>query len=545
MIDLYWQVLDLETPILDRGAFQDHYDSLWTADGRQHTASPLVDAVTALSSQYAHGTDLVFRIVSLRNLGCTYHNDVALAAFCYLRRCRKTLEDVGTVGEPSLTTVQTYTLMATYLLNAGQYDTAYTMIGLAIRIAYALALHQDLPAASMEPLEAGLTRRTWWTLVQLDMKCSQELGRPLAAHPSALSLSHSFPSSTNHPDHPLTHIQYHEWRSKLTAAMLLVEESLARARNPSSTDKDRAMVEMDAEELERTLIPLMEWKREVMGSSSAITAPLTHGVHPPTDLHMKPAWEQRQIIQLSLYYHDALSRFYRPFISHAGLLCAPKSDHRRAPHIHGSARKCADHAMTILDILDTTMRSSDILYGWFGLYVLQWHAVLNLFTFVAVYPPVLEVTTVAVEKLDRALRIFEIGEHRHGVARRACALTRRLISRMIAVIHASGSAVAADTVDTTAEGATKKSPLTAPFWMTGPDPHPHPRHLPSQQPRENERVGPMSTSTVLPASQQQQPAARPYKDDMDDIWSWFDNLETISWDTYLPNLDESLNEAVN
>ncbi|OAG40150.1 hypothetical protein AYO21_05628 [Fonsecaea monophora] len=141
----------------------------------------------------------------------------------------KTVENVGTMTDPSLITVQTYALIVTYLLNAGQYETAYTMIGLAICLAYALS-PQTGGINTIDLIQADRSRKTWWILVQLDLKCSLQLGRPMAARystPPILFLP------LHNPD-AVVYSQYQFCWSKLTAAMLQVSNAPS-ARNVPAT----------------------------------------------------------------------------------------------------------------------------------------------------------------------------------------------------------------------------------------------------------------------------------------------------------------------
>lgn len=428
-LSIFWQFIHIDTPILDKAIFQAYYESIWTAEEEQHTVSPLVDAITALASQYAQGTDLIGRTLGMRHLRTTYHGDVGLAAFCYLRRCRQTIDGIGTFAEPSLTTVQTYVFMTMYLLNAGQYQTAYTTIGVGIRIANVLNLHKE-PPQTLAQKEAEMRRTLWWTLVQLDLKCSVELGRPMATNMSTISCS--LPSI----EHQVMGLQveYHIWNAKLTSAILSVTQNLAYMKHDNSGN-DAVIVELGVEDLGLALQPLEDWKEEISMSSISTFLNLQTNLSGTTDVHFIPTWLQRHTCRLSVHYHDALNTLYRPFIGNC--LLTRLNGGFQTPQADLVAMRSLQHASSIIDIIHQTFNTSDILYGSYELYMLEWNAVLSLIGFALAYPNIMDVATV-VEKLDRALLLFELGEGKHAVAKRAAALTRSLRARMDRIIKGPG-----------------------------------------------------------------------------------------------------------
>ena len=54
--------------------------------------------------------------------------------------------------------------------------TAWTLIGLAIRIAFSLDLQSEIVVASFSPFEAELRRRLWWALSVIDIRSSEDRG---------------------------------------------------------------------------------------------------------------------------------------------------------------------------------------------------------------------------------------------------------------------------------------------------------------------------------------------------------------------------------
>ena len=439
LLNLYWHVLDVDMPFLDRVAFETQYDAFWSTNGHQHDFAPLLDAVTALASQYAHGSDMVARIPRLGRLRCSYHGDVALAAFCYLRRSRTTIEQTGTMADPTLTAVQTYAFIIIYLLNAGQFETAYIMTGLAIRIACALGL-QTTDYSAMhtdESADAERNRQLWGTLVWLDLRCCLELERPIAACCSVVPILRASYNDVRGQAHNL----YQLCHLKLTAAMIKVQQELQHC---TAGDEVFGVVKGDRypELFEVALTPLLEWRTEArcIEAFDSLRLNTDPSAKAKSGFSTQPRWLQRLSTIISFRYHDYLHRFYRPFISSSS---SSELIEDGQSHAIQFARKCMDHAMTVTDIIHEALQASDLFYGCFELYIVQWNAVLSLIAFVLAHPNSLDMKT-ATEKLDMAMLVFEMGEHRHAVARRACFLTKRLRRCVVGFAGPSEAAAAAE-----------------------------------------------------------------------------------------------------
>ncbi|EXJ67375.1 uncharacterized protein A1O5_09388 [Cladophialophora psammophila CBS 110553] len=345
------------------------------------------------------------------------------------------IDDTGTVGEPSLVTVQTYISTAIYLLNAGQYQTAYTMLGLAIRFAYALDLHRDDPVP-LDLSDAEWKRRTWWVLVMLDLRCSTELGRPTATCGSALACSLPSPDIQS----PHVKLEYHVWTAKLTAARLLLHESLARSKMDGAI-ANGGVADISAEALAQAITPLERWRDELGNSDMFAHLDLDKPLSFAPDFDLLPEWLQRQVILLSLHYHDIMSMLYRPFIMQS--LSDRLRIDREADDVDPLSDRGLRHALNVIDIIFLALRASDLLYGQFELYSLQWNAMLNLVLFISAYPLAMDPDT-AISKLDRAVLLFQLSEKRYAVARRANALCRKLRAAGIHIVKDANRSVRSD-----------------------------------------------------------------------------------------------------
>lgn len=424
LLGLFWSSYHLHFPILSEEAFKAHYNDLWTDGGAEQAASPLVDAVIALCAQYAYSSNLVKRLLGLKDLRMSYNHDVSLTGFCYMRRCRASLDTSATTASPSLTTVKCYIFMTIYLLNAGQYQTAYNMLGLAVRIGHGLGLHQE-PSSTLSQEQSQLRKRTWWVLVHLDMKCSRELGNPIAIQPSVITCSFADEEYNGAGLADIGGLAYHVHSVRLTSTTLNITEIISR-RNSTFVGDSTTAVEARAQILSEELGPLRQWKESIR-QTTPFTGLRLDFDQPIQKDHYSPLWLQRQFVCLELqYYHTSLI-LHRPFI------CFPShlSPHtpRRSLMADAHAVTCLRSAITLIRILHATFSDSDILHGWLEIYQLQWVAVLATVGFILAYPLCVH-QPVARKALDEALEIFDICANNYSVAARAATLTRSMCVRV-------------------------------------------------------------------------------------------------------------------
>lgn len=105
-------------------------------------------------------------------------NNDEQAAF-YFKRGRE-LATSSFMDDPSVLTVQSYILIAFYMLSSCRRNGAFMLLGIAIRAAYALGLHRSDISVLFEIRERETRERVWKSLRVLDMFLSASLGRPPA-----------------------------------------------------------------------------------------------------------------------------------------------------------------------------------------------------------------------------------------------------------------------------------------------------------------------------------------------------------------------------
>lgn len=102
------------------------------------------------------------------------------------------------MDDPSLPTVQAFTLITYYMIAACRRNAAFTNLGVAVRAAYALGIHRH-EANSAFIRDEGISReRAWKTLRVCDLYLSASMGRPPATSESFCNISwESLESASN------------------------------------------------------------------------------------------------------------------------------------------------------------------------------------------------------------------------------------------------------------------------------------------------------------------------------------------------------------
>lgn len=143
------------------------------ADLLQHLAS-----WTEQNSTDNPTTDSIFYLVLAIGARNRHSDDDDLAER-YFNRGRE-LAISSFMDDPSVLTVQSYILIAFYLLTVCRRNGAFMLLGIAIRAAYALGLHRSDISALFESRERKTRERVWKSLRVLDLFMSASLGRPPA-----------------------------------------------------------------------------------------------------------------------------------------------------------------------------------------------------------------------------------------------------------------------------------------------------------------------------------------------------------------------------
>ncbi|KAK0614385.1 fungal-specific transcription factor domain-containing protein [Immersiella caudata] len=106
--------------------------------------------------------------------------------FEYFTQALQLLPDAHEEG--SIRCVETLALVGYFMQNMNRHDAAFLYIGMALRMAISLGLHQEV-SASDDPTGVGLDeesrehrRRVWWSIYSLDRILSVKSGNPVTIH---------------------------------------------------------------------------------------------------------------------------------------------------------------------------------------------------------------------------------------------------------------------------------------------------------------------------------------------------------------------------
>ncbi|KIH93855.1 hypothetical protein SPBR_05597 [Sporothrix brasiliensis 5110] len=102
--------------------------------------------------------------------------------FGFFARALALLPDVHAPG--SILGVETLAYVGYFLQNMNRRDAAYLYIGVALRMAISLGLHQEVPSSAsspaLSPADREHRRRVWWSIYSLDRILSLKSGHPIA-----------------------------------------------------------------------------------------------------------------------------------------------------------------------------------------------------------------------------------------------------------------------------------------------------------------------------------------------------------------------------
>lgn len=419
---LFWEAYHPLLHVPSLSVFRALYDSLWqeTAEKREAHGA-LINCMTALGMQYGHGADLASRILELRVTGRRVTTDNSWAGFEYFRRCRDYMTLNANI---SLVGMQCYALMALYLLNASDFKSAYSMLGIAIRNAHGMNLHRE-PDEHTSAEQADIHRRVWWLLFTLDVRCSLQLRKPVAVQASLTTCAL--------PEDDARGAGYFSHAAKLAIAVDNIDRHTSLF-DMCSEASNIAVLEHRAATLSAALPHLERWRMELppellsprrerqsspSQSMSTAESPLLLELGVPTSLH-------RQRVLLEVHYHNAYIMLQRPFI------CFPRdfnSGHIHQPQTDQHTRSALQHAIVMAIIVHGVCSNSDTLFGWPGILQPLHNATVTIFAFILANPlcgraPGARLT------INKILSVFEAFATTDAVAARAKEVVLSLSSRL-------------------------------------------------------------------------------------------------------------------
>ncbi|ORX34053.1 fungal-specific transcription factor domain-domain-containing protein [Kockovaella imperatae] len=174
-------------------------------------------------------------------------------------------------SQPSLASVQALLLCATFLLNTDDTsapETAWLILGTAVKMAQRLGLHRDGDVFGLSPKETAERRRVWWELMMQDRLQALCFGRPCTS--SNKSCDTMFPSSHDH----LT-TEKHAFHGQMYRLARMTEQVI-----DLQTQNDAASVEQILR-IDQNIQDFTDSMPEcLMAGVATGSLPLDHEVHP-------------------------------------------------------------------------------------------------------------------------------------------------------------------------------------------------------------------------------------------------------------------------
>ncbi|KAJ5220514.1 hypothetical protein N7468_009718 [Penicillium chermesinum] len=100
--------------------------------------------------------------------------------FKYFKHALRFLPDIHEEG--SIFFVEVLCYVAYYMQNLNRRDAAFLYIGLALRMAISLGLHQEVVDADLSEADRKRRRQAWWSVYSLDRLLSVKSGNPITIH---------------------------------------------------------------------------------------------------------------------------------------------------------------------------------------------------------------------------------------------------------------------------------------------------------------------------------------------------------------------------
>lgn len=425
---LFWEAYHPLLPSCDEVEFR----SLLSLDGqhpceKQDLVKALANCMTALGIQYGHNAGLAPRTL-LRTV------DVSRTGAEYFHRCRN---QITSHNQLNLLSMQCYALMSLYLMNASNFGEAYSLLGTAIRNAHRANLHQE-PGGRFPTQESTHRRRLWWLLYMLEMRCSKQLGKPVAVQSGGITCA--FPSNEENMNTPGNTQAVWKTLSVSTYFIQLVKlgvsssgiRTLNLASELCENNTNVQSLEQQASELARSLGAVEQWRNQL---PEELLSPRKDAC-PEDSMSMKespvllelgaPNWVHHQRLLLEIYYHNVFVMLQRPFIYFLRDTGGPSMQQPQTDH---HARSALRRAMAMTIIISEVCSISDVLFGWPEILHPLWNSTMAMFAYM-VARPFCRCFLGVKQLISKAVSVFEAFATTEPFAAQAKEITEALVIKL-------------------------------------------------------------------------------------------------------------------
>lgn len=208
--------------------------------------------------------------------------------FEYFTCALELLPDVHEEG--TILFVETLALVGYFMQNLNRRDAAFLYIGMALRMAITLGLHQEASHLDLDEATKEHRRRVWWSVYSLDRIHSVKSGNPITIYDEDIGVA--FPSKLPHePEYCAAVVLKHYTKLSQICGEIMV--SIYR-RTPKSGSTLMAAVK-------NIILSLSQWHREL-----------------PEELRFDPARLSisRESVSTLLHYSQCINMTARPLLFH-------------------------------------------------------------------------------------------------------------------------------------------------------------------------------------------------------------------------------------
>ncbi|KAF2476525.1 uncharacterized protein BDR25DRAFT_277719 [Lindgomyces ingoldianus] len=194
LFNCYMQSVQTSFPILAERIFRNQFYHFYASVGRGTPINlpekwqAILNLVFAVGAVYSHLTEANWRGDERDHV--IYHSRASILG----------LRDPSWVSNPDLLQMQIIGLLSLYYLAIGHINKAWVVIGISVRLAYALGLHVRNEDRSTSAVRKETLVRMWWGLYSLERVLSAVSGRPSVVHEVYCSVPLPLPLSTEEMD---------------------------------------------------------------------------------------------------------------------------------------------------------------------------------------------------------------------------------------------------------------------------------------------------------------------------------------------------------
>ncbi|KAJ5344422.1 hypothetical protein N7452_002426 [Penicillium brevicompactum] len=116
-----------------------------------------------------------------------WNGDDGPPGFKYFKHALRFLPDIHEEG--SIFFVEVLCYVAYYMQSLNRRDAAFLYVGLALRMAISLGLHQEVSDPTISEADRNRRRRTWWSVYSLDRLLSVKSGNPITIHDGDIGIT--------------------------------------------------------------------------------------------------------------------------------------------------------------------------------------------------------------------------------------------------------------------------------------------------------------------------------------------------------------------